>query len=113
MYTNNLEIIINAPVKNVWHALTDKEKIREWMHGVEVETDWREGSPIYYKCYDALGNIITWNGKQMVWDGLIEKVQPAKELSCIYPSKATGLEKETYHPFARRLSYRAPFPNFI
>lgn len=97
MYTNNLEIIVNAPIKNVWKALTDEEKIKEWMTGVKVETDWKEGSPIYYKCYDAKGNIVTWDGRQMVWDGLIEKIVPHKEFSCIYPSKATGLEKESYH----------------
>jgi uncharacterized protein YndB with AHSA1/START domain len=97
MYTNNLEIIVNAPIKKVWNALTDKSKIREWMKGVEVDTDWKEGSAITYKCFDRLGNIVTWNGKQMIWDGIVESVHPHKELSCVYPSKATGLEKESYH----------------
>lgn len=97
MYTNNIEIIINAPVKNVWNALTTKEKIKEWMTGVEVETDWQEGSPILYRCYDSRGNIVTWEGRQMIWDGVLESIVPNKELSYVYPSKATGLEKETYH----------------
>lgn len=97
MYTNNLEIIINAPIKNVWHALTDKEKIKEWMYDTEVETSWKEGSPIKYTCYDPKGNVVTWNGKQVIWDGVVDKVVIQKELTFFYPSMAAGLEKESFH----------------
>lgn len=96
MYTNNIEIIINAPIKNVWNALTNESLIKEWLTNVAVRTDWKEGSPIYYTCYDNEGDVITWQGKQVVWDGIIEKFVPHKELVCIYPSKAVGLEKEKY-----------------
>ncbi len=95
MYTNNIEVIINAPVKKVWTALTDGGIIKEWQN-VNVETDWKEGSKIMYTLYDDKGNVMTWNGRQMVWDGIIDKMVVHKELTCIYPSKATGLEKETY-----------------
>lgn len=97
MYTNNVEILINAPVKNVWSALTEKEKIKEWMHNTEVETDWKEGSPIYYTCFDQKGNIMTWNGKQMIWEGVVEKTIPNKQITCFYPSLAEGLEKESFY----------------
>lgn len=96
MYTNNLEIIINAPVKKVWNALTDKEKIKEWMYGAVVETDWTEGSPIRYTCYDTKGNVMTWNGRQMVWDGVVEKFVPQRQITYFYPSMAEGLEKENF-----------------
>lgn len=97
MYTNNLEIIVYAPIKKVWKALTDGEKIKVWMKNVKVETDWKEGSPILFTVYDNFGNIMTWEGKQMIWDGIIEKFVPGRELVVIYPSKATGLEKEVFH----------------
>jgi uncharacterized protein YndB with AHSA1/START domain len=96
MYTNTLEVIINAPVKNVWSALTEKDKIKEWMNNTVVETDWKVGSSILYTCYDTKGNIMTWNGKQMIWEGVVEKVIPQKEITCFYPSLAEGLEKESF-----------------
>lgn len=97
MYSNNLEIIINSSVTNVWQALTDNEKVKQWMENVKVDTDWKEGSTIKYTCYDTKGNVVTWNGKQMIWDGIIQKMSPNKELTFLYPSKASGLEKEKYN----------------
>jgi len=96
MQTNNLEITIKAPVEKAWAALTDSAQIGEWMENVEVETHWHVGSPIKYTCYDEQGQIMKWEGNDMVWDGIIEVFQPDRELTCEYPSKSTGLERESY-----------------
>ena len=39
---------IDAPAATVWRALTDTALVQQWMSatGVEIETDWRTGSPI-------------------------------------------------------------------
>lgn len=97
MYTNNLEIIVGAPIKKVWKALTDKKKINLWMGNVKVETDWKEGSTIKFTAFERFDNVMTWEGKQVVWDGIIEKIVPNRELVVIYPSKAEGLEREVFH----------------
>lgn len=40
---------IHASSSAVWNALVDREAIREYMFGAEVESDWREGSRIVWK----------------------------------------------------------------
>jgi uncharacterized protein YndB with AHSA1/START domain len=40
---------IDAPSSAVWKALVDPEAIRHYMFGAEVDSDWREGSPITWK----------------------------------------------------------------
>jgi Activator of Hsp90 ATPase homolog 1-like protein len=36
---------INAPIQEVWRALTTPDPIRQWFYGVDTETDWKVGSP--------------------------------------------------------------------
>lgn len=43
------EIEIDASPAKVWAALTDPEQIKDYMFGSQVDTDWREGSPIVWK----------------------------------------------------------------
>jgi uncharacterized protein YndB with AHSA1/START domain len=96
MAQNNFELSINANIKNVWLALTNSYEFSKWMPNVKVKTNWIEGSQINYTCYDTNGNVIKWDNKEMIWDGIIETIKEDKELTCIYPSKSTGLEKESY-----------------
>jgi uncharacterized protein YndB with AHSA1/START domain len=114
MYTNNLEIIVNAPVHKVWDAITDINKINKWLKNVKVQTDWKEGSPILYTSYDNSGRILTLNGKRLIWDGIIERIHEPKELVTVFPSKAIGLEKESYHlvevyPEVTRISFNQEY----
>lgn len=39
---------VGAPAAVVWRALTDTALVQQWMSatGVEIDTDWRTGSPI-------------------------------------------------------------------
>jgi uncharacterized protein YndB with AHSA1/START domain len=96
MKTNNFEIYINASIEKVWLALTNSVEFNKWMKHVKVETDWKQGSEITYICYDANGNVVKWDGRDMIWNGKIETLNENIELTCLYPSKSTGLEKESY-----------------
>jgi uncharacterized protein YndB with AHSA1/START domain len=40
---------IEAPVRDVWRALTTPELIKKWFFGVDTETDWSPGSPIVHR----------------------------------------------------------------
>jgi uncharacterized protein YndB with AHSA1/START domain len=42
------QIEINSSIDKVWFALTDKEMIRQYFYGTEVNTDWKKGSPITF-----------------------------------------------------------------
>ena len=92
--TNSFEILIEAPVAEVWKAIT--EVPQAWMKDVRVETDWQQGSPITYTCYDADGKVMQWEGLDMIWEGTIQTIDPEKELTCVYPDGKTGLLKESY-----------------
>ena len=42
-------ILINADRKEVWEALTDPEKVKQYFMGTKVKTDWEVGSPINFQ----------------------------------------------------------------
>lgn len=43
------DVDINATAERVWEALTDPKQVAKYMMGVEVDTDWQPGSPIYWR----------------------------------------------------------------
>ncbi|HEX6208652.1 MAG TPA: SRPBCC domain-containing protein [Actinomycetota bacterium] len=55
---------IDAPIDEVWAALTTPDQIEQWFLGVRTETDWRPGSPIVHrgeyqgKPYEDVGTIL-------------------------------------------------------
>lgn len=57
-------IHIDAPARKVWAALTDPERIKQYLFGADVHTDWKPGSPISFtgnyqgKSYQDKGEII-------------------------------------------------------
>jgi uncharacterized protein YndB with AHSA1/START domain len=57
-------IIIDAPIEDVWRALTTPEWIKKWFFGVDTETDWKQGSSIVHRGeyqgrpYEDKGNIL-------------------------------------------------------
>lgn len=82
---------IEAPVANVWKALTDPEKIREYMFGVNVESEWKEGAEIKWTGY--------WNGKMYEDKGTITEYRPPLVLSFTHYSNLSDLpdKAENYH----------------
>lgn len=47
--TAQLGIEIDADKEHVWDVLTNPKKIREYLFGTEVITDWEHGSPIIFQ----------------------------------------------------------------
>jgi hypothetical protein len=66
------------------------------MKNINVQTDWKQGSEITYSCFDEKGKVVQWEGMDMVWQGIIKNIDKYKELTCVYPTKSTGLIEESY-----------------
>jgi uncharacterized protein YndB with AHSA1/START domain len=91
-------IQINAPVEIVWDALTNPNLIKKYMFETEVNTDWKEGSPILWKG--------KWEGKTYVDKGMIIKNIPLKTIELTHFSPLSGLpdKEENYHTLIYDLS---------
>ncbi len=48
LHFSEKSIFIRAPVASAWNALTAPETSRLFFLGCEVNSDWREGSPIHF-----------------------------------------------------------------
>jgi len=83
-------IIINAPVEEVWDALTRPELIRRWFFGVNTKTTWMKGTPIIHRG--------EYKGEPYEDRGEILKFEPPKLLSYSHWSSISGLpdSKENY-----------------
>jgi uncharacterized protein YndB with AHSA1/START domain len=91
---------IDAPVSDVWHALTDTEMIRQYFFGTEAVSDWQKGSTIIYR-----GN---WEGKPYEDKGIIQQLIPEKLLTISYWSNRSGKPDipENYSTHSYRLEVR-------
>ena len=66
-------ILINAPVDKIWDALVNPEQTKKYMFGCEAVSDWKIGSPLFWKG--------TYEGKEMVFvKGVLLDIQPNKLL---------------------------------
>jgi uncharacterized protein YndB with AHSA1/START domain len=85
------DIEISAPRERVWAALTDPDKIAEYMFGATVETDWRPGSSITWSG--------EWEGRPYQDKGEILEIDPPHRLVITHFSPLTGQEDrpENYH----------------
>jgi uncharacterized protein YndB with AHSA1/START domain len=85
------EVTINAPRADVWDALTNPEKVKKYMHGTEMATDWKEGSPITWTG--------EWKGKPYQDKGEVLEVEPERLLKYTHWSPMGGSEDkpENYH----------------
>ncbi|MCR2805582.1 SRPBCC family protein [Paenibacillus soyae] len=69
----NRDIKANKHV--VWNVLTDPNYIRDWL-GVNIETDWREGSTITFS--------FSWDGKNFTDKGHVLKFKELDTFSYDY-----------------------------
>lgn len=59
-----MTVHVKAPLDKVWEGLTNPEMIKNYFFGTLVTTDWRVGSPIYFrgeyqgKPYEEKGHIL-------------------------------------------------------
>jgi uncharacterized protein YndB with AHSA1/START domain len=91
-------VIIDAPRADVWDALTRPDKVKLYMHGTNISTDWREGSPISWKG--------EWKGKSYEDKGQVLEVELQKRLKYTHWSPMGGSEDkpENYHTVTVELS---------
>jgi uncharacterized protein YndB with AHSA1/START domain len=71
--------------------LTNPAKVKQYMHGTEMSTDWKEGSPISWKG--------EWKGRSYEDKGTVLAVEPQKLLKYTHWSPMGGSEDkpENYH----------------
>ena len=82
---------IHAPASQVWEALTEPELIKQYLFGSEVVTDWKVGSPIYYRGM--------WEGRAFEDKGTVLEVEPNQLLVSTHWSPLSGVPDvpENYH----------------
>jgi uncharacterized protein YndB with AHSA1/START domain len=100
-YVATAETEIDAPPDKVWAALTDPEQIKEYMFGSQVETDWKQGSPIVWKG--------EYEGNKYEDKGEILEIEPERRLKVTHFSPLSGQEDrpENYHTLLYELEDRA------
>lgn len=80
------KIQINATVEKIWEVMTKPEKIKIYLFGTKVQTDWKEGSPIIFQG--------TYQGQQYTDKGNVIENSPNKLLKYNYWSSFSGLEDQ-------------------
>ena len=92
---------INAPVEQVWKALTDPELIKQYFFGTQTESSWRVGTPIYFrgewdgKGYEDKGTILANEHLRRIrynyWSSFSEKPdEPANYANIEYRLESAG-----------------------
>jgi uncharacterized protein YndB with AHSA1/START domain len=91
-------VTIHATRGEVWNALTDPDKVKQYLHGTEMSTDWKEGSPIVWKG--------EWKGRSYEDKGTVLAVQPEELLRYTHWSPMGGSEDkpENYHTVTYELA---------
>jgi uncharacterized protein YndB with AHSA1/START domain len=101
MINRDLKIEISeklpASVAEVWDTLTDKESVKKYFFGTELNTDWKVGSPITFS-----GN---WEGQTYQDNGKILEIEKGKLLKYTHLSSFSGLPDlpENYSTVTYRL----------
>jgi len=85
------EVTIKGAVSQVWDALVSPDKIKRYMFGADVVSDWKVGSPIVWRG--------EWRGKPFEDKGRILEIQPGKRLRYSHFSPLSGEpdRPESYH----------------
>ena len=85
------DVTIKGSVSQVWDALTNPDKIKQYMFGATVESDWKVGSPMVWKG--------EWKGKPFEDKGRILEIQQGKRLRYSHFSPLSGApdRPESYH----------------
>jgi uncharacterized protein YndB with AHSA1/START domain len=94
------QVTINAPADAVWEALTDPAKVKQYMFGTEMQTDWKVGSPIAWRG--------EWKGEAYEDRGEVLAVEPHTLLRMTHWSPMGGTEDrpENYHTVTYELAER-------
>jgi uncharacterized protein YndB with AHSA1/START domain len=77
-------ITIGADAGRVWNALTDPAQIKKYLFGTETTSDWKVGSPIFFRG--------EWEGRKYEDKGEILRNVPRRVLEYTYWSSMSGKE---------------------
>lgn len=78
------DISIKAKIDEVWEALTNPEKVKQYFFGTEIVTTWKVGSSLIFQG--------EWEGKAYQDKGNILALEPNKKLQYNYWSAFSGME---------------------
>lgn len=81
-FTATVTIEINAGAAEVWKALTDPAIVKQYFFGTNLVTDWKKGSPIYFRG--------EWDGKPYEDKGTILDIEPERFVTYNYWSSMSG-----------------------
>lgn len=97
-FTATASTTIHASASRVWDALTQPQLIKQYFFGTNVVTDWKVGSPIYYRG--------EWQGRSYEDKGTVVTVEPNKRLVSTHWSPLAGVPDtpENYHTVTYLLS---------
>jgi uncharacterized protein YndB with AHSA1/START domain len=82
-------VSIDAPVDEVWRALTTPEQIKQWFFGVDTKSEWKQGSQIVHRG--------EWEGKPYVDKGEIVRIEPPHLLVHTHWSDLSGKPDSPEH----------------
>jgi uncharacterized protein YndB with AHSA1/START domain len=80
---------IEAPIEEVWKALTTPDLIKRWFFGVDTETDWKVGSPPVHRG--------EYHGKPYEDKGETVRFDPPKRLVHTHWSDLSGKPDSPEH----------------
>ena len=91
-------VTIDAPRAKVWDALTNPAKVKQYMHGTDLSTDWMVGSPIVWRG--------EWKGHSCEDKGIVLAFEPKRLLKTTHWSPMGGSEDrpENYHTVTYELA---------
>lgn len=93
-----VEIFLDAPRSRVWEALTHPDQVARYLHGTQVESDWKVGGPITWKG--------EWKGRRYEDKGRILEVEAPHRLATTYWSSLSGKpDRPEYHKTLRYVLY--------
>jgi uncharacterized protein YndB with AHSA1/START domain len=84
-------VTIDAPRAKVWDALTNPEKVKLYLDGTNLSTDWKVGSPISWKG--------EWKGQSYEDKGTVLEVETGRLLKNTHwsPMGGSADKPENYH----------------
>ena len=91
-------VTIDAPKSQVWDALVNPAKVKQYLHGTDLSTDWKVGSPIRWKG--------EWKGRSYEDKGTVVEVEHERLLKNTHWSPMGGNEDkpENYHTVTYELA---------
>ena len=91
MKTTDTVVVLRAPARKVWLALTTPELVKQWQFGTDLQTTWEPGTPIVFRN--------AWDGRTFEQRGTVLEFTPESRLrySLFFPHP--GLRDVPEHYF--------------